>query len=134
MKCLFLQALCPTALGVAAWTHPAQLQGTSSTAPEQLQLELLPFQVPEEEYMAWSLWKIKIICDRDVFTAGNGVQNPVCVCHWLDRALGAVSVTAMEEAHMWQQISTCSLCCCTAGAAALVAKEDNPCNPNPASH
>lgn len=89
MKCLFLQALCPTALCVAAWKHPAQLLDTSSTAPEQgedwpelLQLELHQSQVPEEEHMSWSLWKKKIICNRDVVTAGNDdIRYPVSICH-----------------------------------------------------
>lgn len=37
VKCLFLQALCPTALGGAAWTHPGHIQDTSRTHPEHIQ-------------------------------------------------------------------------------------------------
>lgn len=57
--------------------------------------------------------------------------NTLSVTNWT--VLGAVSVrapggsTLIADFHVF-------LCCCTAGAGALVVKEDNPCNPNAASH
>lgn len=44
--------------------------------------------------MAWSPWKIKIICIRDVFTPGNGdVKYPVSIFHKFCMS------ESLEEAH-----------------------------------